>query len=105
MEGLPGKFFRPLGMAYVSAISVSLLVALTVTPAMCLLLWVAADRWNIVTRRSSDAEGRLLVCAAVVPPIPRGDSCGFLPLDDVAPRLRSRSWAASSCRIFVSRTL
>ena len=38
MEGLAGSFFRPLGMAYVSAILVSLLVALTVTPAMCLLL-------------------------------------------------------------------
>jgi CzcA family heavy metal efflux pump len=38
MGGLAGKFFRPLGLAYVSAISVSLLVALTVTPAMCMLL-------------------------------------------------------------------
>ena len=38
MGGLAGKFFQPLGMAYVSAITVSLLVALTVTPAMCLLL-------------------------------------------------------------------
>ena len=38
MGGLAGKFFRPLGMAYVSAISVSLLVAVTVTPAMCMAL-------------------------------------------------------------------
>lgn len=38
LEGLAGKFFGPLGYAYVTAILVSLLVALTVTPAMCLLL-------------------------------------------------------------------
>lgn len=44
MGGLAGKFFVPLGLAYVSAISVSLLVALTVTPAMCLLL-LGRARW------------------------------------------------------------
>ena len=38
LEGLAGSFFRPLAMAYVLAISASLLVALTVTPAMSLLL-------------------------------------------------------------------
>jgi CzcA family heavy metal efflux pump len=38
MGGLAGKFFSPLGMAYVTAISASLVTALTLTPAMCLLL-------------------------------------------------------------------
>lgn len=38
LEGLAGAFFRPLGMAYVLGIFVSLIVALTVTPALCILL-------------------------------------------------------------------
>ena len=38
LEGLAGSFFRPLAMAYVLAIFASLIVAITVTPAMCLLL-------------------------------------------------------------------
>src|SRR5439155_23877620 len=36
--GLAGSFFRPLATAYVLAIMASLLVALTVTPAMSLML-------------------------------------------------------------------
>src|SRR5262249_2157605 len=38
LEGLAGSFFRPLALAYVLAIMASLLVALTVTPAMSLML-------------------------------------------------------------------
>jgi CzcA family heavy metal efflux pump len=38
LDGLAGSFFRPLAHAYVLAIGASLLVALTVTPAMSLLL-------------------------------------------------------------------
>jgi CzcA family heavy metal efflux pump len=38
MGGVSGSFFRPLAMAYVLAIATSLLVALTLTPALCLLL-------------------------------------------------------------------
>ncbi len=38
MQGVAGAFFRPLALSYILAVMASLVVALIVTPAMCLIL-------------------------------------------------------------------
>ena len=39
LSGLEGEFFRPLGIAYLLVFVASLLVAITITPVLCLLLF------------------------------------------------------------------
>jgi len=49
LEGVEGRFFRPLGIAFGISIIASLLVALTVTPAMCRYL---------MKEKSADSDSR-----------------------------------------------
>ena len=55
MQGLSGAFFQPLALSYVLAVLASMLVALTVTPALSLLLLANAP----LERRESPLVGRL----------------------------------------------
>ncbi len=55
LQGLTGSFFRPLALAYALAVLASLLVALTVTPALALLLLSGAP----LERRESPLVGWL----------------------------------------------
>ena len=63
IEGLSGAFFQPLVVSYGLAVLASLLVALTVTPAMAFLLLRNAPierQRSPISRRLQDAYGRVI---------------------------------------------
>ena len=74
LESLSGAFFRPLVLTYGLAVLVSMLVALTVTPALCLIL---LSRGKLDRRESpllSRAQARVRVRAGQAPaPAQPGD--------------------------------
>ena len=59
LEGLSGSFFRPLVVSYGLAVLVSMVVALTVTPALCLVL-LARGRLFLSESRLEHRESPLL---------------------------------------------
>ena len=68
LDGLSGSFFRPLASAYVLAILASLLVALTVTPALSLLLLPRAAQKHAEPRL---VRGLKRLYRRVLPPLMR----------------------------------
>jgi Cu(I)/Ag(I) efflux system membrane protein CusA/SilA len=52
LSGIEGRLLRPLGVAYVTSIGASLIVALTITPVLCYLL---LGRHTELTRPESDS--------------------------------------------------
>src|SRR5207245_9475461 len=73
MEGVSGAFFRPLAVSYVLAVLASLVVALTVTPALALMLLgngaVQASEGPLV-RTAQRAYDALLPRPTRAPPAP-----------------------------------
>ncbi len=56
LEGLEGRFFQPLGFAYVAAVMASLAVALTVTPALCVLLLRPREKAEKTAAQASETQ-------------------------------------------------
>lgn len=84
LGGVAGRLFAPLGQAYILAILLSLLVALTVTPALCYLLLGRETGQNEGTsqppliRRIQPVYESLLRLAANYPIITLGSSAAIL---------------------------
>lgn len=56
LQGLEGRFFLPLGLTYIISVMASLLVAMTLTPALC---------WYLLRGRLAAAHGDGIVVRAL----------------------------------------
>ena len=72
LDGLAGSFFRPLALSYVLAVGASLVVALTVTPALSLILLARTKRPTKATPLAAWAARKVtpLLNAALDRPLP-----------------------------------
>ncbi|MDE3110387.1 MAG: efflux RND transporter permease subunit, partial [Acidobacteriota bacterium] len=100
MPGVAGKLFSPLAIAYIWAIFISLIVALTVTPAMCVLLLggrtlppeePASVRWlkrqyHALLQPTKNAGGDLLIAVGVI--VALGVAAAFFVHGSFLPELR-----------------
>ena len=88
MSGMQGAFFRPLSIAFLLAVGLSLLVAMSATPALCVLSWGGTSR---VPRppflRALQALGSVRTIEALAP----------RPRAGLAHRARQRASPASCC--------
>jgi CzcA family heavy metal efflux pump len=60
LKGLEGRFFQPLGIAYIVSILASLVVALSVTPALCKVLFAKSFRDGAPSHHGESALVRWL---------------------------------------------
>ena len=99
LSGIEGRLLRPLGTAYVTSIGASLIVALTITPVLCLLLFRGLELGKAPPRDSWLARKlkqlyRPIVAASLRVPLP-------IALLSLAGAVGAVVWIASFGRSFL----
>src|SRR5207245_9633758 len=79
MSGVQGRIFEALGLAYIFAIMASLAVALTLTPALCLMMLPKADARaeTAFVRRLKERHQKLLEGASANPDLVIGGAAAL----------------------------